>query len=1064
MKKEQGKSPKAVKKKEISAKNAQKGVSGKQKKDRLVVEDFDRRDDKAPQKGSKSASEEYGGQMPSKPVTVGSETLEMLDLEEWLPKDAPQQSDRAAKKISSEKKAAREKDRQKKGKKADQEESFLDFMPRKMTKTAAAPVKKTKAEAAAPEKKPKVESAISEKKPKAQPAVSEKKPKAEPAVTGKKPKPEAEKAAPGRKGGSGGKTKQHSSWLKEFNAMDAVIAVTGVVVLLVAVLTVGIYSSARTVEGQVAAMAEVGEKMEAIGIAGDSVFTAVADARTAALEAAQIEVPTQEESRQEEYQEKELTVAVDVGLKLTSVQKDLKIKLTNKSSGKLIGNHAFSVEIKGPESMNKTDEDKDGIIYISSITPGEYTVTVTAPDQIDGSRAAGVSSVVTVKDKIEYKKIDVADEVKSEAEVNTAKEDTEVKAQVESVNTDTVEWTTSTTTPVEGAGDDVSYEEVPKSEIPEPGTVAFLKGVVEPDVPAASQAAVSSAFPAGVYFSQTTVSGETQQETQSLSESAAETQQSSEAPSESQTESLQSSESQTESLQSSESQTEPSQPSESQTESSQTSESQTETQREETQQESQTTEPVETKTEETQTAEDSEVRISLETPGSIRVGEEKQLKAVPEGNYDEGSLEWSVSYDGLLASIDAKSGRVKGLAVGQVVVTVKVKSKDGQKTASATGELNVTVGEEGFRLDPVNATVRVGARQTISVAVNTQEDKAVDWSVSDGEVLRIVESGDDRCVVEAVKAGSATVTAVSRADQDKKAYCEIKAAETDGSAPLKDKDGNQLYYRENGEYKPATAADYYKYAQFFRRKSNGQYRYTGWQNIDGKRYYFDKNGVPVTGEQVIQGMKYVFNADGSLQVNGIMGIDVSKHNGNIDWNAVKNAGVNFVIIRCGYRGSATGVLVEDQRFKSNIQGAAAAGLKVGIYFFSQAVNEIEAVEEASMTIDLIRRYSITYPVYMDVEEANGRADKLDAAARTRVIRAFCETVRASGYTAGVYASKSWLAEEMNAGELSNYKIWLAQYAATPSYGGRYEMWQYSRRGQISGIPEKVDLNISYMSY
>lgn len=1054
MKKEQGKSPKAVKKKEISAKNAQKGVSGKQKKDRLVVEDFDRRDDKAPQKGSKSASEEYGGQMPSKPVTVGSETLEMLDLEEWLPKDAPQQSDRAAKKISSEKKAAREKDRQKKGKKADQEESFLDFVPRKMTKTAAAPAKKTKAEAAAPEKKPKAEPAVSEKKPKAKPAVPEKKPKVQPAVTGKKPKAEAEKAAPARKGGSGGKTKQHSSWLKEFNAMDAVIAVTGVVVLLVAVLTVGIYSSARTVEGQVAAMAEVGEKMEAIGIAGDSVFTAVADARTAALEAAQIEVPTQEESRQEEYQEKELTVAVDVGLKLTSVQKDLKIKLTNKSSGKLIGNHAFSVEIKGPESMNKTDEDKDGIIYISSITPGEYTVTVTAPDQIDGSRAAGVSSVVTVKDKIEYKKIDVADEVKSEAEVNTAKEDTEVKAQVESVNTDTVEWTTSTTTPVEGAGDDVSYEEVPKSEIPEPGTVAFLKGVVEPDVPAASQAAVSSAFPAGVYFSQTTVSGETQQETQSLSESPAETQQSSEAPSESQTESLQSSESQTE----------PSQPSESQTESSQTSESQTETQREETQQESQTTEPVETKTEETQTAEDSEVRISLEAPGSIRVGEEKQLKAVPEGNYDEGSLEWSVSYDGLLASIDAKSGRVKGLAVGQVVVTVKVKSKDGQKTASATGELNVTAGEEGFRLDPVNATVRVGARQTISVAVNTQEDKAVDWSISDGEILRIVESGDDRCVVEAVKAGSATVTAVSRSDQDKKAYCEIKAAETDGSAPLKDKDGNQLYYRENGEYKPATAADYYKYAQFFRRKSNGQYRYTGWQNIDGKRYYFDKNGVPVTGEQVIQGMKYVFNADGSLQVNGIMGIDVSKHNGNIDWNAVKNAGVNFVIIRCGYRGSATGVLVEDQRFKSNIQGAAAAGLKVGIYFFSQAVNEIEAVEEASMTIDLIRRYSITYPVYMDVEEANGRADKLDAAARTRVIRAFCETVRASGYTAGVYASKSWLAEEMNAGELSNYKIWLAQYAATPSYGGRYEMWQYSRRGQISGIPEKVDLNISYMSY
>ena len=142
-----------------------------------------------------------------------------------------------------------------------------------------------------------------------------------------------------------------------------------------------------------------------------------------------------------------------------------------------------------------------------------------------------------------------------------------------------------------------------------------------------------------------------------------------------------------------------------------------------------------------------------------------------------------------------------------------------------------------------------------------------------------------------------------------------------------------------------------------------------------------------------------------------MGIDISKHNGNIDWNAVKNSGVQYVILRCGYRGSASGVLVEDQKFKRNIQGATAAGLKVGIYFFSQAVNEVEAVEEASMTLSLIKNYRITYPVYIDVESANGRADGISKAARTSVINAFCQTIRNSGYTPGLYANKNWLTEK-----------------------------------------------------
>ena len=122
---------------------------------------------------------------------------------------------------------------------------------------------------------------------------------------------------------------------------------------------------------------------------------------------------------------------------------------------------------------------------------------------------------------------------------------------------------------------------------------------------------------------------------------------------------------------------------------------------------------------------------------------------------------------------------------------------------------------------------------------------------------------------------------------------------------------------------------------------------------------------------------------------------------------------------------------------------------------------MEAVEEASLTLSLIKGHKISYPVYIDVEAANGRADGLSAAERTKVVKAFCETVRDSGYTAGVYSNKNWFAEKMDAGAFGNYRIWLAQYTESPTYTGRYEMWQYSSRGTIPGIKGDVDLNICY---
>ena len=196
---------------------------------------------------------------------------------------------------------------------------------------------------------------------------------------------------------------------------------------------------------------------------------------------------------------------------------------------------------------------------------------------------------------------------------------------------------------------------------------------------------------------------------------------------------------------------------------------------------------------------------------------------------------------------------------------------------------------------------------------------------------------------------------------------------------------------------------------------------------------------------------------------GVLGIDVSKWQKEIDWDKVKNEGVDFAIIRCGYRGSVTGSLVEDPYFEQTIKGARAAGIKVGVYFFTQAVNEVEAVEEASMVISLVRDYELQYPVFIDTEGAggNGRADSLNVEERTAVCEAFCTTVKNAGLEAGVYASRNWYNNKLTASTLESYAIWLAEYRSVPLYQGYYQMWQYTSKGKINGINGNVDLNVSY---
>lgn len=208
-------------------------------------------------------------------------------------------------------------------------------------------------------------------------------------------------------------------------------------------------------------------------------------------------------------------------------------------------------------------------------------------------------------------------------------------------------------------------------------------------------------------------------------------------------------------------------------------------------------------------------------------------------------------------------------------------------------------------------------------------------------------------------------------------------------------------------------------------------------------------------------------------------IDISYHQGKIDWAKVKASGIDYAFIRVGYRGYETGKMGKDVRFEENIKEATANGIKVGVYFFSQALNEQEALEEASVTLNYIKNYPISLPVVIDWETTNGyrtynaiSADKL-----TNVISVFCDTVKAKGYTPMVYMCKSDYQNRVNTANLaSKYEIWVAwyleryytdNYAANlyksgdkmPALPYKYQVWQYTSKGAVDGIAGPVDMNI-----
>ncbi|MDE6882438.1 MAG: Ig-like domain-containing protein [Lachnospiraceae bacterium] len=847
-------------------------------------------------------------------------------------------------------------------------------------------------------------------------------------------------------------------FLAHMNALDMVVAMLGVVVLAGALLAGGLYVNAKSVEKQVEAFALVGEEMSGISVIGESGLVAVTESvRLSGMIGLEEDKEEVEVSGEEGADKKDKTI--EVGLNLTSIQSDLKIKFVNKATGKLIGGVPFEVEVAGSKSYTLKDEDKDGIIYQTGIAAGDYSVKILplADDKFASYVLPSSASNVKVSDKITYKKVDVADEVKSESEVNAAAEDTaKQNTAVESALTDTVEWVESTKTPI-GEGQAV-YTEVDKKNIPDPWTVSSnyrkMAAVEEPSDPVEFSVALdhgsltlkpgetaalkvsvngSSATPYIVWSSSNTgvasvdssgnVSGVGAGDATikvevtigyMIEEATCSVKVTAEG----------------------EKPADPSNPSKP----------------EDPSKPDKPEDSVKTKVELNTTSLELEKGESASLSVKVVSGEMK-------------SVEWSSS-DKAVAKVD--QGKVTAVGVGSAKITARVKTADGEQELVCS----VTVEEEQhlqlYEKISISGEAEVVIGRTITLTAKTEPEggKAV-WSSSDETKAKV----DGKGVVTGVAEGTVEIKAVCNTDEDISAVHKItvkKETAVDGKAKLKDKDGNQMYYLDSaGAYQEAVYDDYRKYEKFYKKSTEAAaYKYTGWQTIDGSVYFYDKNGNYVTGDQVIQGARYHFGSDGKMSsASGTMGIDVSKWNGSIDWNAVKNSGVSYAIIRCGYRGSSTGALIEDPKFRSNIKGAKAAGLKVGVYFFSQAVNEVEAVEEASMALNLVSGYGLNYPIFLDVEASGGRGDGVSREVRTAVCRAFCATVQNSGYSAGIYANKTWFSEKINTGSLTNYKIWLAQYASAPTYTAtRYDMWQYSAKGKVSGIKGDVDMNISYLHY
>lgn len=256
---------------------------------------------------------------------------------------------------------------------------------------------------------------------------------------------------------------------------------------------------------------------------------------------------------------------------------------------------------------------------------------------------------------------------------------------------------------------------------------------------------------------------------------------------------------------------------------------------------------------------------------------------------------------------------------------------------------------------------------------------------------------------------------------------------------------------------------------------------TGDKEYDKDNYYAieDDNGKKTYYEIIKDMPRNDYNLENNLiNENGLLtykdskresvkGVDLSKYNGTVDFTKLKEAGVGFAMLRLASRGYGSGKISLDEKFVEYAQNAQVAGIQIGAYFYSQAVNENEAVEEANYIVGAISGFNVKYPVAIDIERVSGdeaRTDKLTNKERTSIVKMFCDTVKGYGYKPIIYASSEMLVGGLDLKELQDYDVWLADEKIPTEYPYRFGMWQYNTKGHIDGITGDIDLDISFIDY
>ena len=230
--------------------------------------------------------------------------------------------------------------------------------------------------------------------------------------------------------------------------------------------------------------------------------------------------------------------------------------------------------------------------------------------------------------------------------------------------------------------------------------------------------------------------------------------------------------------------------------------------------------------------------------------------------------------------------------------------------------------------------------------------------------------------------------------------------------------------------------------------------------------YLTKNTYDFTNMEDKAGLKrYMENG----RKTSFVGVDISKHTGKVSFDRIKAAGVDYVMIRLGSRGYSTGQITLDENFKENIEGAIEAELDVGVYFYSQAISQDEAIQEVNFVVQNLEPYRahVKYPVAFNMEFVSNDKSRIEGLSRedkTTVTTSFMEGIRAAGYVPMIYGDKEWLIKEIDMTKLQDYDVWLSQEEEIPDYPYRYTMWQYNTDGVVNGIDGGADLNICFVNY